>query len=138
METTVHATCILLDGIGILIRGPSGAGKSDLALRLIDEGATLVADDRVYLAAEAGRVMARPTDPLAGKLEVRGLGIVAVDHLDEVEVGLVVDLIPVEEIARLPEPATIVLEGITVPCLQLDPAQPSATAKLRLAVTHNS
>ncbi|MBM3488544.1 MAG: hypothetical protein FJX67_18250, partial [Alphaproteobacteria bacterium] len=50
----LHATCIAVDGIGVLVRGASGAGKSDLALRLIDAGARLVADDQVLVEAAAG------------------------------------------------------------------------------------
>src|SRR3546814_10156556 len=49
---TVHATTVALDGTGVLLRGPAGSGKSDLALRLIDQGARLVADDRTALALE--------------------------------------------------------------------------------------
>ena len=59
----VHATCVALDGAGVLLRGPSGSGKSDLALRLIDGGARLVADDQVALSAEAGRLVARAPAP---------------------------------------------------------------------------
>ena len=51
----VHGTCVELFGLGVLLRGPSGCGKSDLALRLIDDGARLVADDQVVLTEEAGR-----------------------------------------------------------------------------------
>ncbi|RME65602.1 MAG: aldolase, partial [Alphaproteobacteria bacterium] len=47
----VHGTCVAIDGAGVLILGPSGAGKSDFALRLIDEGAVLVADDYTDVAA---------------------------------------------------------------------------------------
>ena len=52
----IQATCVALQGVGILLRGPSGAGKSDLALRLIDAGASLVADDLCELrrAARSG------------------------------------------------------------------------------------
>ena len=42
----IHASCVAVRGEGVLILGASGQGKSDLALRLIDRGATLVADDR--------------------------------------------------------------------------------------------
>ena len=41
----VHATAVAIEGEAVLLRGASGAGKSDLALRLIDGGARLVADD---------------------------------------------------------------------------------------------
>ena len=77
----VHATCVSLYGAGLIIRGPSGAGKSDLALRLIDRGARLVADDRVDLLVSDNGVIARAPETLAGLLEVRGLGILRVPVL---------------------------------------------------------
>src|SRR3546814_14236208 len=72
---TVHATTVALDGTGVLLRGPAGSGKSDLALRLIDQGARLVADDRTALALEGGRIIARAPETIAGRTEVRGLEI---------------------------------------------------------------
>ena len=74
----VHATCLSIDDVGLLIRGPSGIGKSDLALRLIDKGARLVADDRVGLLVSDNHVIARAPATLAGLLEVRGLGMLAI------------------------------------------------------------
>jgi HPr kinase/phosphorylase len=73
---TIHATTVSLDGRGVILRGPSGSGKSDLALRLINEGALLVADDQTILFVESGRMMAQPPAEIAGKMEVRGVGIV--------------------------------------------------------------
>jgi serine kinase of HPr protein (carbohydrate metabolism regulator) len=64
MSETVHATCVAIDGRGILIRGRSGAGKSDLALRLIDRGARLVSDDYTILAASGGRLRAAAPPPM--------------------------------------------------------------------------
>lgn len=55
----IHASCVAIGAKGVLILGESGAGKSDLALRLMDEGARLVADDRTELYAAKGRLMAR-------------------------------------------------------------------------------
>lgn len=72
---TVHATTIAIDGAGVLLRGPSASGKSDLALRLIDDGARLVADDRTVLALRDGIVEASAPPSIRGKIEVRGLGI---------------------------------------------------------------
>jgi len=78
----IHGTCVALSGLGVLLRGPSGSGKSDLALRLIDGGAKLVADDQVELALDAaGRVMARAPATLSGLLEVRGIGPAKLEQL---------------------------------------------------------
>jgi HPr Serine kinase C-terminal domain len=73
----VHGTVVAIDGGGVLLRGPSGRGKSDLALRLIDAGARLVADDQVLLQRSGMQVLARAPAVLAGLLEIRGVGIVA-------------------------------------------------------------
>ena len=128
----VHATCVALDGIGVLIRGPSGAGKSDLAPRLIDGGALLVADDQVEITEVDGALRAAPPAAIAGLLEVRGVGLVRLAHLEKATVELVVDLVDGEEIDRLPEPETVELSGLRLPLLRLDALHASAPAKLRL------
>ena len=129
----VHATTVAIDGRGVLIRGAPGGGKSDPALRLIDAGARLVADDQTGLRRDGGRLIAAAPAASAGRLEVRGLGIVEVPRLAEAPVGLVVDLIPAEEVQRLPEPASVLLHGVRVPRLAIAPFQASAAAKLRPA-----
>ncbi|HEY1719665.1 MAG TPA: HPr kinase/phosphatase C-terminal domain-containing protein [Magnetospirillaceae bacterium] len=130
----IHASCIAINGVGVLLRGPSGTGKSDLALRLIDDGAVLVADDQVELARHDDGLVARPPEALAGLLEVRGQGIIRLHNLPDAPVQLVVDLVAPGQIERMPEPATIELLGCDLPLLLLDPFTASATAKLRLAV----
>lgn len=130
----IHATCVALEGVGVLLRGPAGSGKSDLALRLIDGGARLVADDQVRLRADGERLIAAAPAPIAGLLEVRGLGPVPVPALTEAEIGLIVDLVPGHCIERLPDPATCGYLGLQRPVLRIDPFQASAPAKLRLAV----
>lgn len=130
---TIHATCVLLSGIGVLLRGPSGSGKSDLALRLVDAGALLVADDRVELRMDNGRLMASAPAALAGLLEVRGVGILAVGSAPDAAVGLVADLVPPAAIERLPGRQTVTLLETPVPRLALAPFEASAPAKLRLA-----
>jgi serine kinase of HPr protein (carbohydrate metabolism regulator) len=129
----IHATCVEVDGLGVLLRGESGAGKSDLALRLIDGGARLVADDRTDLAAEDGRLVATCPAPLAGRLEIRGLGIGPVPNVARAPVALVVDLVAAEAVERLPEPEHCLIEGISVRRLAVAPFEPSAPAKVRLA-----
>jgi HPr kinase/phosphorylase len=129
----LHATCVALDGAGVLLRGAPGSGKSDLALRLIDAGARLVADDRVELRAVSGAVRARAPAATAGLIEVRGLGVVRVPALDEAALALVVDLGGAAP-ERLPAPSSCRIAGVGLPCITLDAFAVSAAARIRLAV----
>jgi serine kinase of HPr protein (carbohydrate metabolism regulator) len=129
---TVHATCVAIGDKGVLILGPPGSGKSDLALRLIDGGALLVADDRVEIRRDGGLLFASAPPSLAGKLEVRGLGIVDLPHAASVAVGLAVRLTAESE--RMPEERRHALLGLELPMIDIDPRQPSAPAKVRVAV----
>ncbi len=130
----VHGTCVELFGLGVLLRGPSGSGKSDLALRLIDGGARLVADDQVALTAEAGRIQATAPTRIAGRIEVRGVGIVEVATIEAAPIVLVVDLVAPADVPRLPDPSECQLAGTTLRSIALAPFEASATAKVRLAV----
>ena len=130
----VHGTCVELFGLGVLLRGASGSGKSDLALRLIDDGARLIADDQVALTVEAGRVRAAAPPGIAGRIEVRGLGIVEVATTETAPVALVVDLVTPADVPRLPQPSVCRLADITLPSIVLAPFEASAAAKVRLAV----
>lgn len=122
---TVHASCCALSGAGVLIRGPSGSGKSSLALLLAaSEDGAFVADDRVVCTEDAGRLLARPHAALAGRVEVRGQGILTVADLGlaalaDVALRLAVDL--VDAVPRLPEPAgETELLGLALPRVVLD------------------
>jgi serine kinase of HPr protein (carbohydrate metabolism regulator) len=130
----VHASCIAVDGVGVLIRGPSGSGKSDLALRLIDAGAVLVCDDYCELSIVAGRLIARAPDAISGQLEVRGFGIVRLRHLPSAPISLVVDLAAEKAIERMPEEGDAMIQGVRVPHLMLDPRSASAAARVRIAL----
>src|ERR1700760_1414416 len=102
-SANIHASCVAIKGKGVLILGESGAGKSDLALRLMDGGAKLVADDRTELTVERGRLCARAPKSIAGLIEVRGLGIIAQPFADKAIIALAVKLDSNPE--RLPEAA---------------------------------
>jgi serine kinase of HPr protein (carbohydrate metabolism regulator) len=134
----VQATCVVVDGAGVLLRGPPGSGKSDLALRLVDEGAKLVADDGVELRRSGDAIIARlppvAPDSVRGRIEVRGLGIAPVPSVAEARLDLVVDLVPADAVERLPEPATAEFLGVKLSLLRLNGLEPSAPAKVRLAV----
>jgi serine kinase of HPr protein (carbohydrate metabolism regulator) len=132
--TQIHGTCVMIDGVGVILRGPPGCGKSDLALRLIDAGARLVADDRVDLSLKEDWIVAAPPQALAGLIEVRGIGVVRLRHVPEVPVGLIVELVSPEEIERLPEATTSEVLGHRLPSFRVAPFEASAAAKLRMAV----
>lgn len=131
MKTNIHASCVAVGNKGVLLLGGSGAGKSDLALRLIDDGARLVADDRTDLWAENGRLLACAPANLAGLIEVRGLGIVRLGHRKQVPIALAVQLGRAG--ARLPEPQFYAFAGAEpVRLMNMDGREASATAKIRL------
>lgn len=130
----VHATAIAIDGRAVLLRGPSGAGKSDLALRLIDGGARLVADDQAELRRAGERVMVRAPAEIAGLIEVRGIGILKVEPLAEAALAMCVDLVLSAEVERLPEIRSEDVLGLAVPSIALSPFEASAAAKLRFAL----
>jgi serine kinase of HPr protein (carbohydrate metabolism regulator) len=131
----VHAGLIArrMEGLwrGLLIEGPSGAGKSDLALRALDHGFRLVADDRVLLWAADGRLWGRAPDAIAGLIEVRGVDVLPVTPVGYCEIALKVRLGAPE---RLPDPATETILGVTVQLLAADPFELSAPAKLSRAM----
>src|SRR6185437_3524479 len=131
---TVHATCISVDGHGILLRGPSGSGKSDLALRAIDQGAQLVADDWVVLTRQGDSMIASAPPSLHGLIEIRGLGIMRVDAAAEARVALVADMAGPDNIERLPEERQCEVEGTAIPWVALNPFEASAPDKLRFAL----
>ena len=131
--TQIHATCVEIAGTGVLLRGESGSGKSDLALRLIDAGARLVADDRTDLVRNGEFVIASAPPDIAGLLEVRGLGVVRHPAVASGPVGLVVDLVPADRVDRMPEPRCQDLLGLAVPAMDLAPFEAGAAAKVRLA-----
>jgi serine kinase of HPr protein (carbohydrate metabolism regulator) len=127
-----HASCVAIGGRAVLIAGDSGAGKSDLALRLIDRGAVLVSDDQVELSVDDERLVASAPATIAGQIEVRGLGIMAMPHRSPMPVSLLIDLAaPVE---RMPEPRGRELCGVSVPVVAVDPFEASAPIKVELAL----
>ena len=130
---TVHATCVAVDARAVLIGGPSGAGKSDLALRLIDRGFTLVSDDQTLVRKSGERLLATAPAAIAGKLEIRGIGIVDMETVNDVPICLVVDL--TSDIRRMPDDSRerSVL-GIAVPLISVDATAASAAAKVALAL----
>jgi serine kinase of HPr protein (carbohydrate metabolism regulator) len=133
----VHATCVDIDGGAVLQRGPFAAGKSDIALRMIDAGAKLVADDKMQLAAVRGELIASAPPQLSDKMEVCGLGIFDLGDsqlLPRARVTLVADLGPSADVARLPHRTSRRLDDTDVPLVGLAALESSAPAKIRMAL----
>lgn len=131
-EEMIHASCVAIGGRAVLIAGAPGSGKSDLAYRLIDRGAVLVSDDCTLLVPDGARLLVRPPERIAGKLELRGIGIVSLPFLGDVPAALLVDLDLAPD--RLPEAASRVLLGRALPLIGLRALEPSAPIKVEAAL----
>ena len=130
---TVHASTVAIGGKAVLIGGPSGSGKSDLALRLIDRGAVLISDDYTIVRRTDAGLVANAPATIAGKIEVRGLGIVETPTAAEAPVALFVELDASPQ--RLPEPGeTRTLAGVATPVVALNGHESSAPIKVELAL----
>ncbi|QYF86544.1 HPr kinase/phosphorylase [Brevundimonas sp. PAMC22021] len=125
----VHATTVArrcgAQWRGLMLMGPSGSGKSDLALRLIDAGWRLVADDYSLVWASAGRLYAMSPATIEGRIEARGLGIVRAHTRPMAQIAAVIAC-TAEPVERLPEPEVRVLDGVSVPLFRLNALHASA------------
>ena len=130
---TVHASTVACDGRAVLISGPSGSGKSDLALRLLDRGFTLVSDDQTIVRRKGDMLEASAPPSIAGKLEIRGIGIVDVETIKDVPIALYVEL--TSEIVRLPDDRRErPVLGVKLPLISVDAQTASAASKVALAL----
>ena len=130
---TLHASTVAIDGRAVLITGPSGSGKSDLSLRLLDRGFVLVSDDQTIVKKVGTRLCASSPPTIRGKLEIRGVGIVSVDHVEDVPVAMVVEL--TSDIQRLPDDSRErPMLGLPIPLISVDALTASAPSKVALAL----
>lgn len=129
----VHASTVAVEGRAVMIMGPSGSGKSDLTLRLLDRGFTLVSDDRTIVKRHGETLLASAPPQLAGKLEIRGVGIVDMAHDSDIPVALVVEL--TSDIQRLPDDSRErPILGVSIPLVSIDAMTASAASKVALAL----
>jgi serine kinase of HPr protein (carbohydrate metabolism regulator) len=120
---------------GVLIEGSSGAGKSDLALRALDQGWSLVADDRTLVWASGGRLWGRAPEALAGLIEARGLGVIAVPKRAFAPIAMAARCVEPDAVERMPEAAVLTLQGQAIPLIAVAAREASAAAKLGRALS---
>ena len=127
-----HGTAVLYRGFGILIRGPSGSGKSDLALRLIDDGADLIADDQVIIKSVGEILQLSSPDKISGLIEIRGVGVVRIKYVSGVPLGLILDINPRKKLKRMPIIKKELIGSISIPVISIDAFESSAVAKIKI------
>jgi serine kinase of HPr protein (carbohydrate metabolism regulator) len=130
---TVHASTVAVEGRAVLITGPSGSGKSDLTLRLLDRGFVLVSDDQTIVRRHGEQLLASAPANIAGKLEIRGIGIVDMDTVSDLPVALIVEL--TSDIQRLPDDSRErPILGVSLPLISIDAMTASAPSKVALGL----
>lgn len=135
-STTIHATCVAIHGRAVLITGPSGAGKSDLALRLIDRGAVLVSDDYTVLTRIGDVLHATPPATIAGRMEVRGIGVIARPYIMDIPVALIVRID--QEVPRMPDDRTHAILDVAIREVALAPFPATTPIKIELALEQSA
>lgn len=133
----IHATCVAVDGKGVLLKGKSGSGKSDVALRLIDRGHQLVSDDQVKLTIVDNALYASAPENIAGMLEIRGLGIINIPYVQSIIIDMVVELADKGSVERMPSLTDTLINGISISHFMLYPFEQSAPLKIERLLASN-
>ena len=127
----IHASCVCWNGKGILFTGPSGSGKSDSCLQVLYKGGFLVADDQTELRNQNGALIATCPKTIYGKIEARGVGILSVKEVcSETPIHLIVQMVPLNQMERMPEYEEETLDGVTIQKVKLCPFESTFLIKL--------
>lgn len=135
----LHATALVAGRHGLLVTGPSGSGKTTLALTLLDLCrsraifACFVADDRVWLRAAHGRLLALAPATIAGLAEIRGFGPAELPHERATVIDGVVELVERNGAPRFREAASREFLGLSLPRLDLAEGDAAGAARAVLA-----
>ena len=127
----MHSSSVVIDDNGVLILGDSGSGKSDLALRLIDNGATLISDDISICRKNSNNIYLYCPPEIKGLLEVREIGIITVPFVERIKLRLVVNL-KSNNNERFPKDSCFRILGIKIPIINIEGKNSSAVAKIKV------
>ena len=127
----MHSSSVVIDDNGVLILGDSGSGKSDLALRLIDNGATLISDDISICRKNSNNIYLYCPPEIKGLLEVREIGIITVPFVERIKLRLVVNL-KSNNNERFPKDSSFRILGIKIPIINIEGKNSSAVAKIKV------
>ena len=126
-----YGTSVAIEDRGLLIIGKSGSGKSDLALRLIDSGATLISDDQTVCKKVNKEIFLFSIEKICGLIEVRGIGIIKVPYVENVKLKMIIELTDAVT-ERMPEKINKKLFGVKVKYIKISGKEPSSVAKVKL------
>ena len=110
----MHATCVDINGSGVLIIGRSGSGKSTLAINLLALGSKLVADDQCELVKKNNKFRVLKPASLPNSIEIRGIGLVSVPMAVETRLDWVVNMDEAET-QRMPDLRFTEIDGYKIP-----------------------
>ena len=127
----MHSSSVVIEDNGVLILGNSGCGKSDLALRLIDNGATLISDDVSICKKSLNNIYLHCPPEIKGLLEVREIGIITVPFVERIKLRLVVNL-KSKNNERFPKDNSFRILGIKIPLISIEGKNSSAVAKIKV------
>ena len=127
----LHATSVAIEDNGVAIFGESGSGKSDLALRLIDSGATLISDDITLFSKLDKNIDLYSIEKTKGLLEVREIGLITVPYIEAVKLRLVVKL-KESNLERVLVNKQESILGIKFPKIEINGKNPSSVAKIKV------
>lgn len=137
-KINIHANAVQILGHGVLLLGPTASGKSDLSLRLLHftsallpKPCALISDDQTVLKKAGDKLIASPPPQLAGRMEVRGVGVLHFDHLEAGEIALALSLTTDTAPERIPDLHAQHSEflGVRIPTIPHAPFEASAPEK---------
>lgn len=131
----LHATAVSIHGEALIITGPSASGKSDLALRLIDRGAQLIADDNIVIMGDHNAPIVAQSEHHMHAIEIRGVGIIAMDCVNNIPLKIIIQL--TDKYEHIPSPLPLISFGhYVLPCLKISPFEISAPIKIEQALAN--